>query len=445
MRCGRAILQNRSINKVMTMDKITVVWICSFSNPEIRNILETKSPSLLEKLAYKVVGKTLNEYRDTAIWNVNAIEEFEKFQEVDLHIVSAVRGLKRKEQNFDLRGVHYHFFRDENSSLLRKIYRQLFTKNSALFAENRKNFARIIDRVKPSIVHVIGAENPYYSLAALDVPEGIVTIVQLQALLARLVDVTKNPEEKKSFYYKGELEKQIFRKVDYIGTTVKDFVDYIRAEVKADARFMALSLAMGQKIDRTVYEKQYDFVYWSASILKAGDFAIEAFVLAFKQNPTITLDVIGDYPEEYKAQLIEKLKTVGAENAVTFEGMLPSHDDVLNQIKKSRIALLPLKMDFVPNTLHEAMANGLPVITTRTEGTPKLNVNRHTVEITEQGDFQGMANNMLEVLEDEMLFNELRENGFVTELEYDSNEARMKKWLEAYKDITTISYSKKQA
>lgn len=426
----------------MGMDKITVVWICSFSNSEIRNILETRSASLLEKLAYKVVGKPLNEGRDSAIWNVNAIEEFEKFPEVDLHIVCAIRGLKHKEQNFDLRGIHYHFFRDENSSLLRKIFRQLFTKNRALFAENRKNFARIIAEVQPSIVHIIGAENPYYSLAALDVPEGITTIVQLQALLARLVDVTKRSDEKKNFYYKGELEKQIFRKVDYIGTTVKDFVDYIRSEVKADARFLPLSLAMGQKIDRTVYEKQYDFVYWSASILKAGDFAIEAFVLAFKQNPSITLDVIGGYPEEFKAQLTEKLEMVGAENAVTFEGMLPSHDDVLNQIKKSRIALLPLKMDLVPNTVHEAMASGLPVITTRTGGTPKLNIKRHTVEITEQGDFQGMADNMLSVLKDDVLFNELRENGFVTESEYDSNEIRMKKWLDTYKDITTLSVSK---
>lgn len=419
----------------MGMDKIKVVWVCSFSSPEIRSLLETKSASLLEKLAYRVVGKSLDEDRDFAIWDVNGIEEFEKFQEVDLHVVCAKRGLKHKEQNFDLRGVHYHFFRDENSTLLGKICRQLFTKNRALFAENRKNFSRIIAEIQPSIVHVIGAENPYYSLAALDVPEGIISIVQLQALLARVADTSTRPEEKRNYHYKGELEKHIFRKVDYIGTTVKDFIDYIRSEVKSDAKFLPLTLAMGQKIDKTIYEKQYDFVYWAASILKAGNFAIEAFILAYKENSSITLDVVGGYTEDFKAQLVERLKTVGAENAVTFEGMLPSHEDVLQQIKKSRVALLPLKIDLVPNTIHEAMANGLPVITTRTDGTPNLNIKRHTVEITEQGDFQGMADNMLAVLKDEKRYNELRENGFLTESEHDSNEIRMKKWLNAYKEI----------
>lgn len=417
------------------MRKIKVVWICSFSSPEFRQKLELQQPSLLERLAYKILRKQMSFGKDSAIWNVNAIEEFEKFPEVELHVVCAIRNLKTNEQTFDLRGVHYHCFREENSSLLYKVKRQLFTKNNELFFKNRQNFARIISEVKPDIVHVIGAENPYYSLAALDVPEGVVSIVQLQALLARLVDITDKPEEKVSFAYKGELEKQIIRKVDYIGTTVKEFVDYIHTNVKPDAKILDLSLAMGQKIDRSLVHKEYDFVYWSANINKAGEDAIESYILAYKKNPTITLDIIGGYSDEFKAMLMEKLKSAGADKSVRFEGLLPTHDDVIMQLRKSRVALLPLKMDFVPNTLHEAMANGLPVVTTRTEGTPMLNEKRNTVLITEQGDFNAMACNMLKILENEKFFNEIQENGFATELEYDSNTTRMNKWLQAYKKI----------
>lgn len=418
------------------MKKIRVVWICSFSNPEIREKLSIRRPSLFERVAYHVLKKQMSYGKDSAIWNVNAIKEFEIFQdEIELHVVCAIRNLKSEEQTFVLRGVHYHCFREENSSLLRKLRRQLFTKNSELFAENRRNFSHIIADIKPDIVHVIGAENPYYSLSALDIPEDIVSIVQLQALLVRLVDVTDKPEEKESFAYKGELEKQIIRKVDYIGTTVPEFIDYIRKYIRPDAQFLGISLAMGQKIDRTECEKQYDFVYWSANINKAGEDAIEAYILAYKQNPTITLDIIGGYSDDFKAKLIERLTSVGAENSVTFEGLLPTHDDVIHQLRKSKIALLPLKMDFVPNTLHEAMANGLPVITTRTDGTPGLNVNRQTVLISEQGDYGNMSQNMLKVLDEPSLFSELQQNGFTTESDYDSNEKRMKKWLQAYKQI----------
>ena len=81
------------------------------------------------------------------------------------------------------------------------------------------------------------------------------------------------------------------------------------------------------------------------------------------------------------------------------------------------------------------MANGLPVITTRTDGTPGLNVNRQTVLISEQGDYGNMSQNMLKVLDEPSLFSELQQNGFTTESDYDSNEKRMKKWLQAYKQI----------
>lgn len=373
--------------------------------------------------------------KDAGIWNVNAIEEFEKFHEIELHIICAIRGLSTKEQNFDLRGIHYHCFREQDSSLFNKIKRQLFTKNHELFTENRTCFSNIIARIQPQIVHIIGAENPYYSLAALDVPDEIITIVQLQALLVRLVDVTNNPDEKKSFAYKGELERKIIRKADYIGTKLTDFVDYIHKYIKPDAKILDISLAMGQKIDRSITEKKYDFVYWAANINKAGDVAVESFIIAFKQNPLISLDIIGDYSEDFKSKLMEKLKVVGADSSVTFEGLLPTHDDVIRQIRKSRIALLPLTMDFVPNTLHEAMANGLPVITTRTDGTPRLNRSRNTVCISEQGDFLSMANNMLEVLGNDNLYCELQQNGYLTESEYDTNEARMKGWLETYKKL----------
>ena len=134
------------------MKKIKVVWICSFSSPEIREILSIRRPSLFERVAYHVLKKQMSYGKDSAIWNVNAIKEFENFQdEIELHVVCAIRNLKSEEQTFVLRGVHYHCFREENSSLLRKLRRQLFTKNSELFAENRRNFSHIIADIKPDI------------------------------------------------------------------------------------------------------------------------------------------------------------------------------------------------------------------------------------------------------------------------------------------------------
>lgn len=382
-----------------------------------------------------MLGVTYGRGTDSAIWNTNAIEEMEKIDDVELHVICGVRGLAKKEVLYEDNGIHYYFFREQNSNVFRFILHQLFTKYTSRYKVNRRVISQLISEIQPDIVHVMGAENPYYSLSLLDVPSNIPTIIQLQALLTRLVNVTKVREEKKSFYYKGLMEREIIKKADYIGTTLDDFKKFIIEEIKSDAQFLDISLAMAQKINLEPSEKQYDFVYFSANISKAGEEALESFILAHKKNPTITLDIVGGYDEAFRARLDARINECGIDNCVTFEGRLPSHDDVIHQIHKARFALLPLKMDFVPNTLHEAMANGLPVVTTITDGTPSLNEKKKCVLLSEQNDFQAMADNMMALLENESLRNELRQNAAVYENERSNNRSIIAKWVEAYKNI----------
>ena len=49
------------------------------------------------------------------------------------------------------------------------------------------------------------------------------------------------------------------------------------------------------------------------------------------------------------------------------------------------------------------MAYGLPVITTITPGTPKLNDNRESVLLSPIGNHQAMADNMIKLLENKDL------------------------------------------
>ena len=414
--------------------KIRVAWVCSFSNEKMRARLTFDSGGCL-KILYRLLGVTYGRGTDSAIWNTNAIEEMEKIDDVELHVICPVRGLAKKEVSYEENGIHYYFFREQNSNIVRFVLHQLLSKYTSLYKRNRRVISQLISEIQPDIVHVMGAENPYYSLSLLDVPSNIPTIIQLQALLTRLVNVTKVKEEKKSFYYKGLMEREIIKKADYIGTTLDDFKKFIIEEIKSDAQFLDISLAMAQKINIEQSEKQYNFVYFSANISKAGEEALESFILAHKRKPNITLDIVGGYDDAFKKKLDARIKEYGIESSVTFEGRLPSYDDVIKQIRKARFALLPLKMDFVPNTLHEAMANGLPVVTTVTEGTPSLNEKRQCVLLSEQNDFQTMADNMIEIFEDEHLVDELRKNAATYEYERSNNGSIIAKWIEAYKNI----------
>lgn len=155
------------------------------SNQEIRNRLKTKH-SIFEPFFRKVVKCDFEGVMDVGIWNINAINEIKKIPDIELHIVSTYRNLIANRQDFDIDGIHYHFIKDENSSLVRKVRRYLFERYSAKFMLNRKRICKLINEIKPDIVHMFGAENVWYSLALLDLPKNIPTILQLQALLVSI-------------------------------------------------------------------------------------------------------------------------------------------------------------------------------------------------------------------------------------------------------------------
>ena len=411
-----------------------VVWLCHFSNSFVHEQLELKyNPviKVIRKLAHKSVSLDVPEF---ANWITNGIREFEKIDEVELHVVSPYPHMKAKLQEFEANGIYYHFFRSEDDTVAPFLYKQLCRPQRDLYRRNNQTILHIVDRIQPQIVHLFGAENPYYATGVLGLPKGIITIAQLQTLLNDPTFIA-NTRTDNSFKNKLQIEKTIIQQVNYVGTPAARYKEIIRREMNPTAIILNTGLALKDPIVTEQCEKKYDFVYFAANISKAADLAIEAFAIAHKTKPEITLDVIGSYADEYKNQLDSLIDKLRIRDAVTFEGSLPTHEDVLKQIRLSRFALLPLKVDLTSGTIREAMSNGLPVVTTDTGelGTQKLNIKRQNVLISPIGDHQALADNMLRLLEDEDLANTLRQNAYQTRSEVRSNEMIARNYVEAYK------------
>lgn len=414
------------------MKKLKIVWLCSFSNEKIRKHLSIKY-SWSERMLFYLLGHTLSD-GDSAIWNSNAIEEFENIKDVELHIICPVRNLSTLYMEYEENGIYYHFFRDENSSLFRKVIRFLFTRNSSRFRHNREKIRFLLNSINPDIVHVIGAENPQYSLGLYEVPEGIPTILHLQALLDSIKNNVSGKKQR-NYFYKSKIERELIRKADFIITPVVPFVNHIRTHIKPNALILNGLLAMSQKVNLVPSKKEYDFVHYAAQLgeSKATDVAIKAFGEAYKQNSNITLDLVGFCSLKFKRELNEIIADYKMHNAITFEGRLKTHDDVIRQIRKSKFALLPLKVSLIPNTLHEAMANGLPLITTITPGTIKLNEFNECALVSQQGDYKDIANNMLRLVNDANLVDKLKKNAADYEYRRNNNRDICLYWLELYR------------
>ncbi len=71
-----------------------VLWICHFSNPQLREKLNL-SVNIIEVLTRKLLKKPKKQWHDYAAWITNSIVEFEKFDDIELHVVSPYYGVSK--------------------------------------------------------------------------------------------------------------------------------------------------------------------------------------------------------------------------------------------------------------------------------------------------------------------------------------------------------------
>lgn len=380
---------------------------------------------------------------DFGVWNINAIEEMKKFTDrAEIHVIAPYPYLEHKVFEYEEEGINYHFFRSTVPLMVYLINHFLFLYDicKPSYKKNRGIIKNLIKKIQPSIVHLVGAENPYYSLAGVDVPKEIKLIVQLQTMMSDPNFFENYPIDKRTYNYRAGVEKAVIKRADYIGTPIKDYRDVILEYINQDAKFLDIKLAVAENIRTVATGKEYDFVYFARSISKAGDWAVKSFIEASKMKPGITMLVIGGYSLGDKEQYEELLAENGLSDKVTFTGELPTHDDVLDSVSKARIALLPLKFDFISGTIREANALGLPVVTSITDGTPSINEKRRCVLLSAAGDHKSMADNMIRVLEDRNLAEELVQNSYIRLQETYNNTAVVEKWLDVYDDVLSDSY-----
>jgi glycosyltransferase involved in cell wall biosynthesis len=412
-----------------------VLWICHFSNPQVREKLNL-TVSFIEALARKLLKIPQKQWNDFAAWITNGIEEFEKFDDIELHVVSPHYGIKKRIDSFELNGIFYHFFKPDDDSIIKKMRRYISKNIESDYEGNRKVISSLIESINPDVIHMYGAENPYYSISALDIDlRKYPLMVSLQTLMSDSAFLENYPIDNRSYNFRSSIEQKIIKRIDYIGSSVQKYRQIIWSSYNPKAIFFKTYLAVEEKVDIINMDKKYDFVFFAASINKHADIAVEAFALASKTIPGLTLNIIGGTPEPFTGELKARINELGIANCVFFSGMLPTHQDVLKQIQLSRFAILPLKVDGVSGTIREAMFAGIPIVSTITRSTPDLNVNRESLLLSKQGDFEGMAFNMVRLVQSPELAFRLRSNALITAQEKWNNNCSMSQLIEVYKAI----------
>jgi glycosyltransferase involved in cell wall biosynthesis len=110
--------------------------------------------------------------------------------------------------------------------------------------------------------------------------------------------------------------------------------------------------------------------------------------------------IIGDGPDRSRLESLARRHL--PQNRIHFEGTVP-RDRVFAMIERSRMVVLPSLYDAFPYCLVEAMALGIPIITTRILGLPELIPGGNNGILVNPRDVKGLAEAIRELLMDNNL------------------------------------------
>ena len=386
-----------------------VVWLCHFSNKEVRYHLSFSNP-FFEKALRLLLKKPLkNTQRDFAAWVSHQIIEFEKFDDVELHVIAPHAAMKKLKQGFRINNINYHFYRPQGSGLWAKIKSSIIGVKETKFQRNRKIVKRFISEINPDIVDLIGAENPYYSICALDIDNRPLFLTCQTAYSSELFERRLTPSNAYN-YYRKEIEIKIHQKVDYVGC---EGVLHRNTVLKNNPEANVFRYNFSNKRpEEAALPKKYDFVFFAASLSKSKgvEDLIKALSIVVKTSTSVTLNIVGHCDPRYKKSLNNEIVQLGVEGNISFNDYFPEHADMYRHITQGRCAVLPIKLDEISSTILEAMMLYIPVITNRTTGTPFLNKDGECVLLSEIDNIQSLADNMLRVLGDDKYLRQLAIN-----------------------------------
>lgn len=386
--------------------KLRVAMICHFSNQEVREHLPLDNRKL-----YAFIRKVMRlptkkyVYGDIAPWDTNTIEFFRERSDVELHVISAHSGLKKKVVSFDQEGVHYNFVRCDEATMLKHIISsdKVWLKINPMTPRVRS----LVDSIRPDIILLCGTENAYYSGTVIGLHGYPIYVLQQT--------VFNNPERKKNKMWSTKnayTELEIFKKENYFGVYCKMHYNLLK-QYKPEAIVFKFGFpSKGVLLSPVLTEKRFDFVNFALTLdLRKGVHdSIRAIAIVKNKYPNVILNLVGGCTTERKAELEALANELGVENNVVFTPFFVEHNDLMLHIQKSRFAVLPCKMDNISGTMIQSMQLGLPIVVYRTQGTSGFNREKECALIVENSNVEDLAAKMIMLMDNPELAETLRVN-----------------------------------
>ena len=395
--------------------RLKVVWLCHFANQEMKDFFHT--PHVTEM----------------APWINNLIELFQDRTDIDLHIV-APNIFTNKQREFKIKNVQYHFYQHRPSFIRKKLYRIFRIETITNFYYIKRKITRIIDSINPSLIHLHGAENPYYSVGILPLIDQFPSFVTIQGF------VRNNSARDFITNRRIKIEEEILKRMKHIGVCTKEMSKAtLELNPEAHLHFHDYPYTLPVYLKDNSIVSTYDIVFFAkVSKDKGIEDLLEALAIVKKIKPDVSLQVIGNSNKSYLKFLKNKLKQLDIESNVKFLGFIETQHELYKQVLHAKICVLPTYHDIIPGTIVESMFMKLPVIAYAVGGIPELNDKGQAIVLVEKNNIQQLSNEIAALLKNESKRNSLAEFAYTYARERFNNSYAVNEILKAYNEILSI-------
>jgi glycosyltransferase involved in cell wall biosynthesis len=348
-----------------------IVWLCHFSNQEMKDYFGNQ------------------QIQSFAPWISELISIFKNRNDIELHIVSPNR-FTNKDSNFIKDNINYHFYQIKNES---NIFTKLITNGYFTnFYFIKRKIEKIVNSIVPDLIHLHGAENPYYSAGILPLIKKYPTLVTIQGFAIN--------ENLKGLFFqiRCNIERRILKKVNNFGYRAEFMIDFLKFynplakfyyhlyPINRTVKFFESVIARNPTYDiifngRISKNKGIEDLIFASNLLKEAKFEFN-------------ICVVGGITPEYKTKINNLISKFGLDSYIVFHPFQSTQEELFDMICKAKLCVLPTYADIIPFTISESIFLKVPVISYNIEGVNDFNKSGNNIILIEKGNVQELANSI---------------------------------------------------
>jgi len=219
----------------------------------------------------------------------------------------------------------------------------------------------------------------------------------------------------------SEYLKSIFSQFNFETCIIPNIIDLQRFK-------QATNTGLENKCPHLIVTRNLEAIYGLST-------AIQAVAYLKRKNIAVKLSIAGSGKQE--TTLRQLVSDLGLSETVFFTGKL-TPEQIIELYQTADIMLNPTTVDNMPNSILEAMASRVAIITTNVGGIPHIVENEKTALFVNVNDSKAMAECVIRLINDSQLYSNLTTNGYTTVKQYEWSQVKQD-WLALYQKLGSKS------